>query len=157
MLSVLEGYVDGRNSFLLRILRSSPARNRHALLTKYLENEMLYVGLLSRVYQNHLRNQLATAVLTITLPESQNSFNEPVPVVPTQEQIEAALEAVDSTTTNCAICQDAISSGGCRIRFCGHVYHRVCLADWFCLNSRCPVCRHDIREDQEDQTQPASE
>lgn len=157
ILNVLEGCVDSRNGLMFRILRSCPARSRQTLLTRYLDNEVKYIDLLNRVFQNHVRNQLATAVLTITLPQSQDSFNEPVRVVPTQEQIDNSIQPVVSTTGNCAICQDSISSDGCRIRNCGHVYHRSCIADWFSLSCRCPVCRYDIREDQEGQTPPASE
>ncbi len=32
------------------------------------------------------------------------------------------------------------------IRHCGHTFHTEPLMNWFRTNSRCPVCRHDLRE-----------
>jgi hypothetical protein len=32
-----------------------------------------------------------------------------------------------------------------RIRHCGHCFHSGCIGEWFSMNPRCPVCRHDIR------------
>jgi hypothetical protein len=159
LVEVLEQLIEGRNSILPRMGRIVNARNRPAIMSRFLMNEVLYIELLNRVLQSHVRNQLATTVLTITLPQTLtgSNFTDPVLVVPTQEQIDNALEDIESSTTDCAICQDSISSGGCRIRSCQHVYHRSCLLDWFAMNVRCPVCRHDIREDQVTQTPPASE
>lgn len=158
-LDVLESLIEGRNSILSRMTRCITPRSRPALVSRMMLNEVLYIELLNRLLQSHVRNQLATTVLAITLPQTLTgaNFTDPVLVIPTEEEIDAALEDITSSTTDCAICQDSISSDGCRIRSCQHVYHRNCLSDWFALNVRCPVCRHDIREDQEDQTPPASE
>lgn len=159
LLDVLEELISGRNLILGRMNRSLNARTRPALMSRFLMNEVLYIELINRVLQSHVRNQIATTVLTITLPQTTTggNFTDPVLVVPTEEQINNALEDIESSTTDCAICQDSISSAGCRIRSCQHVYHRSCLLDWFAMNVRCPVCRHDIREDQVTQTPPASE
>lgn len=158
-LDVLENLIDGRNSVLLRMGRNVNARARPGLMSRVLMNEVLYIEILNRILQSHVRSQLATTVLTITLPQTTTgaNFTDPVLVIPTQEQIDNAIEDIESSTTDCAICQDVISSDGCRIRSCQHVYHKNCLLDWFALNVRCPVCRHDIREDQVTQTPPASE
>ena len=32
------------------------------------------------------------------------------------------------------------------IRHCGHTFHSEHLNNWFRTNSRCPVCRYDIRD-----------
>lgn len=159
LLDVLEELIGGRNQILGRMGRNVNARARPGLMSRFLMNEVLYIELLNRILQSHVRSQLATAVLTITIPQTTTgaNFTDPVLVIPTQEQIDNAIEDIESSTTDCAICQDAISSDGCRIRSCQHVYHKNCLLDWFALNVRCPVCRHDIREDQVTQTPPASE
>lgn len=74
------------------------------------------------------------------------NFLDPVPVVPTQEQIQAATENhIMTTDTTCAICQEAVSCAT-RIRHCGHCFHSQCIAEWFTMNTRCPICRHDIRD-----------
>ena len=143
LINVIEGLIEGRNDFFVRTMQLTPHQQRPAMLSRFMLNEVCYLEILNRMYTNHTRNQIASAVLTFTLPAN---FNDPVPVLPTQAQITAAVENLESTTTNCAICQDSISSGACRIRQCGHVYHRTCILTWLGMNVRCPVCRHDIRE-----------
>jgi hypothetical protein len=155
VLELLEQMIEGRNQFFNRggIV---PHNQRAAMMSRFMLNEVCYLEMINRIFQHHSRNQLASTILTFALPN--NNFSDPVAVVPTQAQITSSLENIVSTTANCAICQDAISSGGCRIRQCGHVYHRSCILSWFALNVRCPVCRHDIREGgQEDQTQTDEE
>ena len=74
------------------------------------------------------------------------NFLDPVAVVPTRTQIAAAVDTlVNVTDTNCAICQEAVESAT-RIRQCGHAFHAHCINEWFSMNTRCPVCRHDIRD-----------
>ena len=74
------------------------------------------------------------------------NFLEPVPIVPSREQIQAALDShVNVTNTNCAICQESVACAT-RIRACGHCFHSHCIGQWLTVNARCPVCRHDIRE-----------
>lgn len=74
------------------------------------------------------------------------SFMEPVQVRPTREQVTAATENhIQVTDTTCAICQEGVTCAT-RIRHCGHSFHSRCIGEWFTMNPRCPVCRHDIRE-----------
>jgi hypothetical protein len=74
------------------------------------------------------------------------NFLDPVPVVPTAEQIRAATENdIHTVDTTCAICQEVVTSAT-RIRHCGHCFHSQCIQEWFTMNTRCPVCRHDIRD-----------
>ena len=75
------------------------------------------------------------------------NFLDPVPVVPTREELAAGTEtgvAMRNAET-CAICQDTIAHGT-RLRNCGHCFHADCIDQWLGMNTRCPVCRHDIRE-----------
>ena len=81
------------------------------------------------------------------------NFMDSVAVVPSPQEIANEVEDFTSSSQQtCAICQDAISSGGARLRVCHHVYHRTCIQTWFCASVRCPVCRRDIREGQATQT-----
>lgn len=156
ILDLLENLIEGRNDFFSRTTRATPYNQRGAMMSRFMLNEVCYLEILNRFYQSHVRNHLASTILTIAMPN--NTFNDPVAVVPSQEQIAASLETIESTTSNCAICQDSIVTGACRIRQCGHIYHRSCLLSWFSLNVRCPVCRHDIREgDLASQTQSDEE
>lgn len=147
LLDLIEGLIEGRNDFFVRTMQLTPHQQRGQALSRFMLNEVCYLEVLNRIYQNHSRNQVTSAVVTFSVP---SDFNDPVPVLPTQAQINSSLENIESTTSNCAICQDSISSGGCRIRQCNHVYHRSCISSWFAMNVRCPVCRHDIREDSQD-------
>lgn len=158
VLSVMEDMVIGRNTFLSGVnIRNIPVQQRTGIMSRYLTNEAMIIEFMNRVYTNNLQTQAAAAALvTLTMPALTGSFLDPVTVTASPAQINASLENYPNTTSNCAICQDAISSGGCRIRQCGHVYHRSCIENWLSMSVRCPVCRHDIREvNQANQTSAA--
>lgn len=83
--------------------------------------------------------------IPITMDASGN-FWDPITVRPTVEQIRTAVEReVPVTNETCAICQESVAIAT-RIRHCGHCFHANCINEWFSQNARCPVCRHDIRE-----------
>jgi hypothetical protein len=89
--------------------------------------------------------------LTITVPipagafDVSGNFFDPVPVVPTPDQIRASTDLhVSVHDQTCAICQDPVECAT-RIRHCGHCFHSQCIGQWFSMNPRCPVCRYDIR------------
>lgn len=92
----------------------------------------------------------------VHLPGQAADWSDPVRVTATADQLTAALEHnVDTHDANCAVCQDTLASGT-RLRQCGHVFHRACIMNWFEMSSRCPVCRHDVREPRADNPpQPA--
>jgi hypothetical protein len=81
----------------------------------------------------------------------------PVTVRPTQTQLDrATMLEVGNTIFNvedgatCTICQEGLRAEDTghlrRIRHCGHTFHQNCIDTWFSSHVRCPVCRHDIRE-----------
>jgi hypothetical protein len=81
----------------------------------------------------------------------------PVTVRPTQTQLDRASRLeVGNTIFNvedgatCTICQEGLRAEGTgtlrEIRHCGHTFHQNCIDTWFSSHVRCPVCRHDIRE-----------
>ena len=144
ILETLHVMARGRNEFFsnsnIRLLNYS---SRTSLLTRYMNNDQLMIEMLNRLYTNHLYSTTANAILTLTVPPR---FMEPVVISPSQLQINGALEAQETHDSPCAICQEAITSGGVRIRYCRHAYHRSCISNWFSMSVRCPVCRHDIRE-----------
>ena len=79
-------------------------------------------------------------------PSGNNTFMDPVPVIPTAEHIRLATEThVRVRETVCAICQEDVECAT-RIRQCGHCFHGQCISEWFTMNTRCPVCRWDIRD-----------
>lgn len=76
------------------------------------------------------------------------NFMDPVPVVPTPQQVRVATEIRTRRPedTQCAICQEDITGVNTIIQQCGHCFHSNCIQEWFGLNPRCPVCRYDIRD-----------
>jgi len=93
------------------------------------------------------------------------TFFDPIPVNATPAEITAASTIIPHTEisqeTICAICQDhdaasPRSSGAAvsppeaavswrKLNRCGHLFHSVCVDNWFARNAHCPVCRADIR------------
>ena len=153
LLETIESLIEGRNTFLSGTIRNIPFQNRSPAMSRFMLNEIAYVELINNVLRSHTQNNIATTVVRLTVPRN---FTDNIVVTPTADQISAALQSVTHTTNNCAICQDSIFSDGTRIRQCGHDFHRTCLLSWFAMSVRCPVCRHDIREEgQATQTQTA--
>jgi hypothetical protein len=79
---------------------------------------------------------------------------ESVIVRPTARQLEDGSE-LDTPTSpfilaegeTCTICQEVLEPGSLRrLRHCRHAFHRACIDTWFLRHVRCPICRHDIRE-----------
>ena len=77
---------------------------------------------------------------------------EPVVVRPSAQVIAQATEIVSGSTlpegTLCSICQDSIlaTDSARKLRACNHLYHQVCIDQWFQRSVFCPTCRHDVRE-----------
>ena len=151
LLEIVGELVEARVQFFTRNLNGIMHIQRGPALQRFLGIEERYLELVDRLHRSHLRNQLVTNVITLTLGELTGPM-ENVRVVPTTAQIDAAIMNIDTSESNCAVCQDAVSSAGVRIRHCNHEFHRACLVSWFAMSVRCPVCRHDIREDHVGQT-----
>lgn len=146
---------------VLDILRDilSTERSFHGI-TRFLEGHTR-----NHIVAAHMRNQSAalhilrtfmdrppvphTTTMVLNMDLSGNilrNFMDPVPVVPTAEQLRAGTETnVRPTNETCPICRDPVLVGT-RLRACDHVFHASCIDEWFTLNPRCPVCRHDVRE-----------
>lgn len=81
-------------------------------------------------------------------------FFQPIEIYPSQSQIEIATRRVrycDIATpinTSCPISMDDFNDNDMVtvIRHCGHTFHTENIMNWFRSNSRCPVCRYDIRD-----------
>lgn len=91
-----------------------------------------------------------------------NTFLTPVPVRPTQRQIDDStrtcvysdIQNTINTSNSCSICQAEFQDIDLvmQIRRCGHIFHREELMSWFQTGGLgngsvyCPMCRADIRE-----------
>lgn len=84
-----------------------------------------------------------------------DSFLEPITVTPSREQIERATRQliysdIDNSNihnTTCPISLRRFESDDevTVIRYCNHIFCRDDLDIWFRSNTRCPLCRYDIR------------
>ena len=159
MLALLTELVEGRNIFLSRGLNRLSNTHRDALASRFFLNELCYLEIANRVFQNHVRNQSVNAAATLLSLHIPTNFMDPVAIRPTAQQITAATESVSQVPvdTNCPICQDALTSNAVRIRHCNHTYHQSCLDSWFTMSVRCPVCRYDVRGGPADETSSADE
>jgi hypothetical protein len=120
-------------------------RTRANLIAVQLRNTNIALNTI-RDISSRRRTTTIVANIPIGALDISGNFFDPVVVRPTQAEITAAVEhhiQVPEDTT-CSICQDELSCAT-RIRHCGHTFHSSCINEWFSMNPRCPVCRHDIR------------
>ena len=148
-LVVVQALSEARRNFF----RRAPLyrRDQEEITLNFINIEREYLEILSRILNR-------TTSIAITFPMTVPAgFMEPVPVIPTPEQINNELVDYSETTqAACAVCQEVISEGGCQLRGCLHVYHQQCIRTWFGASSLCPVCRRDIREGPAAQSSSAS-
>jgi hypothetical protein len=138
VLDILRDLLNTEQAFY-QTIRLLDSGTRNHLVAGHLRNTSTMLSLL-RTFMS----QPQTMVINMDM---SGNFFDAVPVVPTREQITAATEMHMSVppNTTCAICQDEVTCAT-RIRACGHNFHGACVDQWFQMNPRCPVCRHDIRE-----------
>ena len=69
-----------------------------------------------------------------------------------------AMVSADGSSNVCPISLDPFYIGDvvCEIRGCGHVFKRPPLMNWLRRNSRCPVCRYELRNFTEPTTSTVS-
>tara|TARA_Y100001970_G_scaffold294168_1_gene447873 strand:- start:1507 stop:2517 length:1011 start_codon:yes stop_codon:yes gene_type:complete len=84
------------------------------------------------------------------------------PDFPTYNQVIRATTTTnfsDLSNNNCTICpisRDNFEPNDIvlQINHCGHIFKKNSLLSWFETNSKCPVCRYDIRQQQPNVQQP---
>jgi hypothetical protein len=115
----------------------------------------------TRTTRNHL-DTLNTNIINEAINRIFPRTFQDVVVSPTSEQITRATETftyhlIDDLHTQCPITLDEFQENEnvCRIRHCGHTFRENAIRNWFQQNVRCPVCRYDIRTNNE--TDPAYE
>lgn len=154
VLEVIRDVLESDRAFF-QTLRFLDGRTRNHILAAHLRNTHSILTLV-RTYMS----QPATTTMVMNIPlnlDASGNFFDAVPIRPSQAQISAAVERnVETPDGTCAICQDAVARAT-RIRHCGHCFHSDCIAQWFEMNPRCPVCRHDIRDLQTSRGQERNE
>ena len=112
LLEIVGELVEARVQFFTRNLNSIMHIQRGPALQRFLGIEERYLELVDRLHRSHLRNQLVTNVITLTLGEMTQ---ENVRVTPTQAQIDSGIMNIDTSDSNCAVCQDSITSNGFKV------------------------------------------
>jgi hypothetical protein len=155
---------DHRNTTtnLSRLNRRSPHETApHYIYTRVLpENNLLslfdgsnnqLVNFLNNTNNATTQVDNTTANLAETL---LNSFLQPIDIYPSQQQIERSTrnvrysDIVRPVNDSCPISREMFQDDDIvtLIRHCGHIFHTNNIMRWFQRNTRCPVCRYDIRE-----------
>lgn len=126
-------------------LFTPPASRRNVIITE--PNTIPISPIQTRIVQ---RPSDSLADLIMLMINQTGTFEDPVPVAPSLEQLGHATEIVQGNGEHiCTICQSNESSPRSnewrRIKSCRHSFHRTCIDRWFTEHCRCPVCRVDIR------------
>jgi hypothetical protein len=127
-------------------VRVLDGRTRTPIVAAHVHN----TGVALQILRTVIDRPTTGRTLLMTIDVSGNvlrTFADPVPVVATAAQITAAsdLDVVVEPSETCPICRDPVQVAT-RLRACGHCFHADCITEWLGMNTRCPVCRHDIRE-----------
>ncbi len=144
VLDVLQEIMETERSFH-NVIRFLDGGSRNQLVSAQQRNTNNAMALVREYLR--INSQPTTMVMNIPLNiDASGNFFEPVPVVPTRQQINAALENhISVPDTTCSVCQESVTCAT-RIRGCGHCFHGDCIREWFTMNPRCPMCRLDIRD-----------
>jgi hypothetical protein len=135
----------GADRLFYDTVRLLDGRTRTPIVAAHVRN----TGLALQILRNAMDRPSPARTLVMTIDVSGNvlrTFADPVPVVATDAQVTAATELnVVVNQETCPICRDPVQVAT-RLRSCGHCFHADCISEWLGMNTRCPVCRHDIRE-----------
>jgi hypothetical protein len=100
-----------------------------------------------------LNNETSNNNQTNIVSRFLQRFLDPVPIYPTEAQLNIAIrqviysDIISPINRSCPISLDNFNDNEVVsiIRFCGHIFKTEPLNTWFRSNCRCPVCRYDIR------------
>lgn len=145
VLDVLSQLIEADRQFYGVVRFLDGAHRTHVVAAHQRNTNLALLLLREYMRTSPITNMTVTIPIPTTVFDASGNFFDPVPVVPTPEQVHAATEThVGVRDQTCAICQEGVECAT-RIRQCGHCFHSACIGQWFTMNPRCPVCRHDIR------------
>ena len=113
----------------------------------------------SRLNRTGITNQ--PDMIEVTLYNNGNSVTsmEDVSVYPSLRTLSRAsdvyrYEDIETEYESCTICRERFQSNSIiRKLQCGHIFHIGCVDQWFENNVRCPVCRTDLRDYDNEETE----
>ena len=138
------------NNFTNNNLRRNISRRWETTNRFLSNNEPSYINEYYIPLNNRNRRNITSSNM---LSQLIQNFLQPVEIFPTQDQIDIATrrvrycDIVRPLNTSCPISMEEFHDNDnvLIIRQCGHIFHSENLLNWFRTNSRCPVCRFDIR------------
>ena len=81
------------------------------------------------------------------------SFLDPIPISTSLKLLSEKTEisVKDSSEEICTICRENMNEGEVIRTICGcqHKFHISCIEKWLSGNIRCPICRNDLRDNHE--------
>lgn len=153
VLPLLRDIVESETTFFDRAVRL-PEATRNRVMANRARQTMVILDIVRTLAEPPPpRHVIPRANFTIDLTSDLlRTFHEPVAVIPTPAQIAAAVELNSEPPHDglCAICQDTMTTST-RLTRCNHHFHQACIVQWFGTSVRCPVCRNDIRGDDEEE------
>jgi len=109
---------------------------------------------LSDVSNNYLN--IATALLSYMVyptstSRSRGDNSERWTTILSEDTENMVYREEDMGAMTCPITMETILENDelTRIRYCGHTFKKNALATWFARSTRCPVCRHDLNDQDE--------
>jgi hypothetical protein len=118
-----------------------------AVTRQFLVNESRFLSLIE-----HRNRMDVIGLINAHIPrnirlEIPPEFFDNVPVVPSAEQLRSSLEPIDMPEGECPICRETYTETDevVRLRNCNHSFHRLCANVWYGRSVYCPICRNDIR------------
>lgn len=153
ILPLLRDIVHSETQFFSRVVDLPDAVRNRAISNRSRQTLVMLELVRTLVDPPPARAALPRGQFTIDLTQDLlRTFHEPVAVLPTAVQISAAVELNVTPPAGelCAICQDTMAMST-RLVHCRHYFHHACITQWFGTSVRCPVCRNDIRETDEEE------
>ena len=153
VIPLLRDIVHSETQFFSRVVDLPDAVRNRAISNRSRQTLVMLDLVRTLVDPPPARTVLPRGQFTIDLTQDLlRTFHEPVAVLPTAVQISAAVELNVTPPAGelCAICQDTMAIST-RLVQCRHYFHHACITQWFGTSVRCPVCRNDIRGDDEEE------
>lgn len=153
VLPLLRDIVHSETQFFSRVVDLPDAVRNRAISNRSRQTLVMLDLVRTLVEPPPTRTTLPRGQFTIDLTQDLlRTFHEPVAVLPTAVQISAAVELNVTPPAGelCAICQDTMATST-RLVHCRHYFHHACITQWFGTSVRCPVCRNDIRDTDEEE------
>jgi hypothetical protein len=91
-----------------------------------------------RIYQEQLRNRV-------------EDINIPAPAIisPANYETLPVTKYIDQNAKECTICQETfVIDENIKTLPCFHVFHPICIDTWLSRHTTCPICRFDLRRDE---------